>query len=270
VSDEVPASEVPVVILCGGMGTRLREASEKLPKPLVDIGGRPILWHIMKTYSQHGHRKFVLCLGYKSELIKQYFLNYRHLTSDFTLRLNDGAPPDLHGAPVSEDWEITFVETGLMTGTASRIRRIADHLTGPRFALTYGDGIGDVDLTALHRHHLAAGTIATVTGVHPGSRYGEMHVEQDTVVEFNEKPTLAEGWVNGGFFFFERNFIDVYIGDEPDLMLESAPLQRLARDRQLSVFGHEGFWMGMDTYRDWTELNARWDSGQAPWKVWED
>ena len=269
-SDEVPPSEVPVVILCGGMGTRLREASEKLPKPLVDIGGRPILWHIMKTYSQHGHRKFVLCLGYKSELIKQYFLDYRHLTSDFTLRLGDGAPPDLHGSSDSEDWEITFVETGLMTGTASRIRRVAEHLTGPRFALTYGDGIGDVDISALHRQHLDAGLIATVTGVHPGSRYGEMHVQDRTVVEFNEKPTLAEGWVNGGFFFFERDFIDTYIGDEPDMMLESAPLQRIARDRQLSIYGHEGFWMGMDTYRDWTDLNARWDAGQAPWKTWED
>jgi glucose-1-phosphate cytidylyltransferase len=269
-SDALPAGDVPVVILCGGMGTRLREASEKLPKPLVDIGGRPILWHIMKSYSMHGHRKFVLCLGYKSELIKKYFLDYRYLTSDFTLRLGEDVSPALHGAAGDEDWEITFVETGLMTGTANRIRRVADHLTGPRFALTYGDGIGDVDITALYRHHLASGRTATVTGVHPGSRYGEMHVEQQTVVEFNEKPTLAEGWVNGGFFFFEREFIDKYIGDETDMMLESEPLQQLARDRQLSVFGHEGFWMGKDTYRDWTELNARWDSGEAPWKVWED
>lgn len=269
-TDDLSASEIPVVILCGGMGTRLREASEKLPKPLVDIGGRPILWHIMKSYAAHGHRKFVLCLGYKSELIKKYFLDYRHLTSDFTLRLSEDAPPALHGSPVSEDWEITFVETGLMTGTANRIRRVADHLTGPRFALTYGDGIGDVDITSLREHHLRSGLTATVTGVHPGSRYGEMHVEQGTVVEFNEKPTLAEGWVNGGFFFFARDFIDKYIGPEPDMMLEAEPLQRLARDRQLSVFGHEGFWMGMDTYRDWTDLNARWDACQAPWKVWED
>ena len=264
-------SDIPVVILCGGMGTRLREASERLPKPLVDIGGRPILWHVMKTYSAHGFRRFVLCLGYKSELIKQYFLDYRHLTSDFTLHLCDGAAPDFHDGAEVEDWEITMVDTGLKTGTAARIRKIAKHLDAPTFALTYGDGIGDVDITSLLAHHRSAGLAGTLTGVHPGSRYGEMHVDGTTVTEFNEKPTLAEGWVNGGFFLFQREFVEKYIDEgELGLMLESSPLQRLARDRQLSVFEHEGFWMGMDTYRDWIELNGRWDSGDAPWKVWED
>ena len=219
---------------------------------------------------RHGHRKFVLCLGYKSQLIKKYFLDYRHLTTDFTLHLGADVGPSVHGAAAIEDWEITFVETGLMTGTGARIRRVADHLTGPRFALTYGDGIGDVDISALHRAHLEAGTTATVTGVRPSSRYGEMMVRDSMVVEFNEKPALAEGWVNGGFFFFERDFVDKYVDEEPDIMLESEPLRQLARDQQLSVFGHEGFWMGMDTFRDWTELNARWDAGTAPWKVWED
>src|SRR6478609_6147321 len=226
---DLSPADIPVVILCGGMGTRLREASEKLPKPLVDIGGRPILWHIMKTYSEHGFRRFVLALGYKSDLIKQYFLDYRHLTSDFTL-----------------------------------------HLGADRFALTYGDGIGDVDITGALRHHVEQGLLGTLTGVHPSSRYGEMRVEGDTVVEFNEKPTLADGWVNGGFFVFEREFVDKYLDDDPAVMLESAPLQQLARDRQLSVYEHEGFWMGMDTFRDWTELNGLWDAGRAPWKIWED
>ena len=262
--------DMPVVILCGGMGTRLREASEKLPKPLVDIGGRPILWHIMKTYERHGFRRFVLCLGYKSDLIKDYFLKYQHLTSDFTLRLGGAPEPTFHDSVGNEDWEITFVETGLTTGTGARIKRAAQYLDGPRFALTYGDGIGDVDVTSLVEHHERAGLVGTLTGVHPSSRYGEMHVDGTTVTEFNEKPTLAEGWVNGGFFVFEREFIDKYIDDDPDVMLESRPLQQLARDRQLSVFEHEGFWMGMDTFRDWTELNGLWDKGRAPWKVWED
>ena len=264
------ARDIPVVILCGGMGTRLREASERLPKPLVDIGGRPILWHIMKTYGEHGFRRFVLALGYKSELIKQYFLDYRHLTSDFTLRLAGDDAPVFHNSVGQEDWEITFVETGLTTGTGARVARVAQHLDAPRFALTYGDGIGAVDLTKLVEHHLAAGLTGTLTGVHPSSRYGEMHVQGTTVVEFNEKPTLAEGWVNGGFFLFEREFVEKYVPDDPGVMLESIPLQQLARDRQLSVFEHNGFWMGMDTYRDWTELNGLWDAGTAPWKIWED
>jgi glucose-1-phosphate cytidylyltransferase len=262
--------DIPVVILCGGMGTRLREASEKLPKPLVDIGGRPILWHIMKTYEAHGFRRFVLALGYKSELIKQYFLDYRHLTSDFTLHLGGDHEPVFHNTAGDVDWEITFVETGLTTGTGARVRRVAAHLDAPRFALTYGDGIGDVDIAGLLAHHEKAGRVGTLTGVHPSSRYGEMHVEGDTVVEFNEKPTLADGWVNGGFFIFEREFVDRYVPEEADVMLESIPLQRLARDRQLSIFEHEGFWMGMDTFRDWTELNTLWDRGVAPWKKWED
>lgn len=270
---DLSPADIPVVILCGGMGTRLREASEKLPKPLVDIGGRPILWHIMKTYSEHGFRRFVLALGYKSDLIKQYFLDYRHLTSDFTLHLGgdgSGAEPVFHGTAAKEDWEITFVETGLTTATAARIRRVAQHLDADRFALTYGDGIGDVDITGALRHHVEQGLLGTLTGVHPSSRYGEMRVEGDTVVEFNEKPTLADGWVNGGFFVFEREFVDKYLDDDPAVMLESAPLQQLARDRQLSVYEHEGFWMGMDTFRDWTELNGLWDAGRAPWKIWED
>jgi glucose-1-phosphate cytidylyltransferase len=263
-------SQIPVVILCGGMGTRLREASEKLPKPLVDIGGRPILWHIMKTYSEFGFRRFVLALGYKSDLIKQYFLDYRHLTSNFTLNLGRDGETIYHGGDPIEDWEITFVETGLKSATAQRIARVADYLDQPEFALTYGDGIGNVDIAGLVEHHRREGKLATLTGVHPSSRFGEMHVQGTTVTEFNEKPTLAEGWVNGGFFLFNKEIIDGYIKDAGDVMLETTPLQRLARDGQLSVFEHNGFWMGMDTFRDWTELNELWDAGDAAWKIWKD
>ena len=263
-------ADIPVVILCGGMGTRLREASEKLPKPLVDVGGKPILWHVMKIYSHFGFRRFVLCLGYKGDQIRRYFLDYREHSSDFTLDLAAGQPPRWHGKEVSEDWEVTFVETGLQTGTGGRIRRVANHLDRDLFLMTYGDGIGAVDIGSLVQEHLASGRLATVTGVHPASRYGEMHVVGSQVSEFNEKPTLAAGWVSGGFFAFDRLVVDKYLDDDPDLLLEQKPLQTLASDGELGVFRHEGFWMGMDTFRDWTELNTLWDRGRAPWKTWED
>jgi glucose-1-phosphate cytidylyltransferase len=257
----------PVVILCGGMGTRLREASEKLPKPLVDIGGKPILWHIMKTYSHYGFRRFVLCLGYKGDQIRRYFLDYREHQSDFTLDLAGGTP-EFHGGDV-EDWQITFADTGLLTGTGARVRRVAPHLDTDTFLLTYGDGIGAIDIPALVERHRREGRLGTVTGVHPASRYGEMRVTGARVTEFNEKPTLASGWVSGGFFVMERLFVEKYLDDDPGLLLEHAPLQKLAADGQLALHPHEGFWMGMDTFRDWTELNALWDSGNAPWKVWD-
>jgi glucose-1-phosphate cytidylyltransferase len=263
-------ADIPVVILCGGMGTRLREASEKLPKPLVDIGGRPILWHVMKTYGHHGYRRFVLCLGYKSELIKRYFLEMREQTADFTLHLAGDHEPQYHGAPAGEGWEITFAETGLLTGTGGRIKKAAQYIDSDVFALTYSDGVGNVDLTAQLKHHLDYGRTATVTGVHPTSRFGEIHVDPDKaqVVEFNEKPTLATGWVSGGFFLMNRSFLDDYVSDDPGVLLEKEPLQQVARDGQLTIFPHEGFWAGMDTFRDWTDLNKMWDDGEAPWKVW--
>lgn len=266
-------ADIPVVILCGGMGTRLREASEKLPKPLVDIGGRPILWHIMKLYGEAGFRQFVLCLGYKGAQIKQYFLDYRTSVSDFTLHMDDQHRQEFHDLADEHDWRVTFAETGLTSGTGARIRRVGKYLGDAQtFALTYGDGIGDVDLHGLVTAHHAAGRTGTVTAVHPASRYGEMKVAPgcDVVGEFNEKPTLADGWVSGGFFLFERAFVDDYLDDDPDLFLEGHPLQRLASDGQLAVHRHEGFWMGMDTFRDWTELNRLWDQGKAPWRVWPD
>nr|MDT0663689.1 glucose-1-phosphate cytidylyltransferase [Micromonospora sp. DSM 115978] len=262
-------SDIPVVILCGGMGTRLREASEKLPKPLVDIGGRPILWHIMKTYGHYGFRRFVLCLGYKSDTIKNYFLNYREQVADFTLELRDDHRPEFHNAAGDEDWQVTFAETGLLTGTGARLHRVKQYLDAPRFLLTYGDGVGAIDVASLLRRHLEGGRLGTVTGVRPSSRYGELVTADGVVQQFAEKPPQTS-WVSGGYFVFEREFVDKYVDDDPGLMLEASPLQQLARDGQLSLNTHEGFWMGMDTFRDWTELNQLWDAGKAPWRVWED
>ena len=267
---ETPAADIPVVILCGGMGTRLREASEQLPKPLVDIGGRPVLWHIMKTYAHHGHRRFVLCLGYKGDMIKDYFRDHRSRWNDFTLRLRGEHELEFHTAVEDEDWEITFAETGLTTATGARIARVAQYLDAPRFALTYGDGIGAIDIPGVLAAHRASGKLGTLTGVHPSGRYGEMVLSGDDVTQFNEKQSQT-GYVNGGFFFFEREFVDRYLdAGATDEMLEHAPLQRLARDGQLGVHRHEAFWMGMDTFRDWKELNSLWDAGQAEWKVWAD
>ena len=271
--ENLDTADIPVVILCGGMGTRLREASEKLPKPLVDIGGRPILWHVMKVYRAQGFRRFILCLGYKGDSIKRWFLDYQATTSDFTLHMGDGHRQEFHSAHGQEDWEVTFAETGLLSGTGARIRRIRPYLRGAEtFLLTYGDGIGDVDLGRLLAQHRSSGRIGTVTAVHPGSRYGEMKVDPglSAVTEFNEKPTRADGWVSGGFFAFERRFADEYLDDDPSLFLEHDPLRKLAADGQLGMVPHEGFWMGMDTFRDWTELNGLWDRGEARWKIWKD
>jgi glucose-1-phosphate cytidylyltransferase len=257
-------SELPAVILCGGQGTRLREATERIPKPLVDVGGRPVLWHIMKIYSRHGVRRFILCLGYKSHLIKDYFLSYREHLADFTMRLGDPASIRHHTDIGSEDWEITFAETGLPTGTGARLRRVRDYVGTDEFLFTYGDGVADVDVSAAVAQHRASGSIGTVTGVRPASRYGELGVEGSIVTDFAEKPTVDKGMINGGFFVFGRGIFD-YLSEEPELMLEQEPLRRLAADRQLSVFPHEGYWLGMDTYRDYLELNGLWDRGESPW-----
>ncbi len=262
-------ADIPVVILCGGMGTRIREASEKLPKPLIDIGGKPILWHIMKIYGEHGFRRFVLALGYKGDEIRRFFMDYRRHSRDFTMKLSGDSDPEWHGAAQAEDWEVTLVETGLTTGTGGRVKKAENYLDQPHFLLTYGDGIGSVNISELFRQHLASGKTGTVTGVHPTSRFGEMRVAGDEVAEFNEKPTMAEGWVSGGFFAFKREMVDEYIGDDPNMFLEKQPLQRLAADGALGIYKHEGFWMGMDTFRDWTELNQLWDAGSAEWKVWQ-
>ena len=264
-SDLPNPADIPVVILCGGQGTRIREVSEKLPKPLIDIGGKPILWHIMKVYRAHGFRRFVLCLGYKGWDIKEYFLRYRENTNDFSIDLSSGKQV-FHETETADDFEIEFVDTGLMTGTGGRIGRVAHLLTGDHFMLTYGDGIGNVDISSQLEFHTQSDAIGTVTGVHPTSRFGELHVEDDYVTEFAEKPATA-GWVSGGFFAFRKEFLN-YVTSETDLFLEAAPLQKLARDGGLNIFGHEGFWMGMDTFREYSALNEMWDRGEAPWKSW--
>lgn len=263
--------DTPVVILCGGQGTRIREVSERLPKAMVDIGGRPILWHIMKLYSHYGYRRFILCLGYKGWEIKQFFLDYRAHMSDFTLTLSDGDhEPRYRNDIADENWEITFAETGLEAGTGARLRRIRQYIDTPQFMMTYGDGVSAVNIAELAKLHMAAGRVGTVTGVHPTSKFGEMNVADDVVVEFNEKPNLVTGFVSGGYFVFNRSFLDDYLDDEEGLFLEASPLQRLSRDKQLTVHQHEGFWAAMDTYKDYQALNEQWARGNAPWKLWKD
>jgi glucose-1-phosphate cytidylyltransferase len=263
----VPIEDIPVVILCGGQGTRLREETEYRPKPMVEIGHRPILWHIMKIYGAYGVRRFILCLGYKGFVIKQYFLRYHEHERDFTVTLDGSRPLEFHNE-VAEPWRVTCAETGEETGTGARLRLVRDYVDTPTFFFTYGDAVGDIDVPGLLDLHRREGRVATVTGVHPTSRYGEMKADGAQVVEFNEKPTVAEGAVSGGFFVFERQVFD-YLGDDPGLFLELDPLQSLARDRQLSVHLHEGFWHPMDTYRDYLHLNEVWKRGDAPWKIWE-
>ncbi|MEM8962627.1 MAG: glucose-1-phosphate cytidylyltransferase [Acidobacteriota bacterium] len=263
-----PLSDMPLVILCGGKGTRLREETEYRPKPMVEIGGQPILWHIMKLYGQHGVRRFILCLGYKGWVIKQYFLRYHETLDDFTVDLSGRHPPVFHNANGREDWQVTCAETGAESGTGGRLKLVQDYVDSDSFLFTYGDAVGNVDITALVEHHRRLGKVATVTGVHPTSRYGEMTIEDDIALEFNEKPVVTEGVVSGGFFVFERKIFD-YLGDDPGVFLEAEPLRKLARERELTVYRHDGYWHPMDTYRDYLHLNGVWDSGDAPWRTWK-
>ena len=265
-SDRPPKSEMPVVILCGGKGTRLREETGYKPKPMVEIGDQPILWHIMKLYGAHGVDRFVLCLGYLGWEIKQYFLRYHEMHRDFTVAMDGSQPPRFHNRTGDESWKITCAETGAETATGARLWRVRDYVTTPTFFFTYGDAVGDVDVDALLDFHYRQGRIATVTGVRPSSRYGEIRVEDGRALEFNEKPT-AEGVVSGGFFVFQREVFD-YMNDDPNLFLELDPLPAIARDGQLSVYLHEGFWHPMDTYRDYLHLNELWKEEKPPWKIW--
>jgi glucose-1-phosphate cytidylyltransferase len=253
-----------VVILCGGMGTRLREETEFRPKPLVEIGGRPILWHIMKIYGHHGFTEFVLCLGYRGAMIKEYFLNYRYATHDFTLTLGPQPEVAFHASPDEKEWKVTFADTGPHTNTGGRIKRIERYIAGEHFLVTYGDGVADVDIAALYRFHRSHGKLATLTGVHPLSRFGVVDAEGMMVRRFREKPRL-DGLVSGGFFVFRRGVFD-YLDDAS--VLEREPLARLAEDGQLAVYPHHGFWTSMDTYRDVLELNQMWERGERPWEIW--
>ena len=257
-----------VVILCGGQGSRLREETETRPKPMVEIGGRPILWHIMKLYAQHGLNEFVLCLGYKGYVIKDFFLNYEARMKDFTVRLGSRAV-EFHDGHTEDGWGITLAETGESAMTGTRVYRVRRYLDDGPFCLTYGDGLGDVNLKELISFHRSHGKLGTVTGVRPPGRFGELELNAGRVAAFAEKPQVTEGFINGGFFVFEREFVDRYLDDREDLSLEGEPLQRLAADGELMVYRHDGFWQPMDTYREWKLLEDMWDSGRAPWKVWE-
>jgi glucose-1-phosphate cytidylyltransferase len=254
---------VKVVILAGGVGSRLSEETDTKPKPMVEVGEYPIIWHIMQSYAAHGFKDFVLCLGYKGEVIKRYFSDLFHLTSDITFDFNDGAV-NSHRAPLM-DWKVTLVDTGLHTETAGRLLRVREHLGDETFMLTYGDGVADVDITKLVDFHQRHGRLATVTAVHPIARFGHIELDGDAVAEFIEKPQMGEGWINGGFFVLEPGVFDHVPGDV-DWARE--PLQSLARAGELHAYRHDSFWQCMDTLRDKIYLNQLWESGKAPWRVW--
>jgi glucose-1-phosphate cytidylyltransferase len=254
-----------VVILAGGLGTRLAEETATRPKPMVDIGGRPVLWHIMKTYAHFGYGDFIICLGYKAEVAKDFFLNYARRLDDFTVSLQNGEAV-VHSRR-GEPWQVTLVDTGLGTATGGRLRRVADFIGDSPFFATYGDGLADVDIGRLLAFHRRAGRLATLTAVRPAGRFGSLELDGDQVTRFAEKPAGGEGWINAGFFVFEAGLLPLVLGDET--VLESEVLGRLALRGQLAAYRHAGFWHPMDTLRDLTELRHLWDESAAPWKVWK-
>lgn len=255
-----------IVILCGGFGTRLREETEVKPKPMVEIGGRPILWHIMKTFASYGYNDFILCLGYKSEVIKNYFLNYEKLNNDFSIELGSGNI-QVYGKNMENDWKVTLVDTGLNTMTGSRVKRVEKYVDGEQFMLTYGDGVTNCDINELVRFHDSNNKIGTITGVSPPSRYGELGISGDAVISFREKPNTTDSMINGGYFVFSREFFK-YLSEDDGCVLEREPMERLTEDGQLSIFPHRGFWQCMDTFRDYQYLNELWNQDNAEWKVW--
>lgn len=260
-----------ILILCGGYGSRLAGAGGDVPKPMVPIGGKPIVWHIMKSFAHWGYRDFVLCLGYRSDLFKQYFLNLPTMLNDVTIDIDGGAQPQLHARLPEMDWRITLAETGHDSLTGARVKRGGAFLGADDdlFAVTYGDGVTDVDFRKVVDFHRAHGKLATVTAVHPPGRFGELSFAPGgSVGEFNEKPQVSAGWISGGFFVFSRKFLD-RLADRADLMLEREPLQQLARDGELMAYQHDGFWFCMDTPRDYQQLQEMWTAGGAPWAVWK-
>jgi glucose-1-phosphate cytidylyltransferase len=255
------------VILAGGLGTRISEESDTKPKPMVEVGGRPLLWHIMKTYAHHGVTDFVICLGYKGYVIKEYFFNYYRHTADMVIDLKTGQHQILNSH--AEDWRITMIDTGPETMTGGRLKRVAPYLGDDTFCLTYGDGLSNINIAEEIRFHLAHGRLATVAAVQPPGRFGILNMgEGDGVVSFEEKPSDEIGWINGGFFVLEPGAIDYVEGDETSW--ERAPLATIAQDGQLAAFRHAGFWQPCDTLRDKRELETLWATGNAPWRVWGD
>lgn len=244
--------------------------AEDLPKPMIPIGGRPILWHIMKIFSRHGLNRFILCLGHKSWVIKRYFLDYHLAGADFSVSLGnpDQLQLQVHSTLDDENWNITLAETGLHSMTGCRVKRIEKYIEDDHFLLTYGDGVADVDVGRLIQFHLEHGKIGTVTAVQPPGRFGEIELDGQQVMDFSEKPLLSRGRINGGFFIFQRRLFD-RLHNDPELVLEQEPLQNLAHDGQLMAYAHDGFWHPMDNSRDFKYLNDLWSAGQAPWKTWE-
>ena len=243
---------------------RLREETYVKPKPMVDIGEHPILWHIMHIYSAGQHKEFVVALGYKGNIVKNYFLNYRHFQNDFRIRLDTGKT-EMDAGPF-EDWLIHLIDTGPSTETGGRVKRLAGLIGGERFMMTYGDAVADIDVRKLVEFHKRHGKLATVTAVRPPARFGGMRFDGDLVTQFLEKPQIGEGWINGGFFVLEPKVFDYIDGDET--VFERGPLERLARDGQLAAYRHEGFWQCMDTMRELRMLESLWKEGKAPWKIW--
>ncbi len=263
-----PTHEPRVAILCGGLGTRMREETEFRPKPMVEVGGRPLLWHIMKLYGEHGFRDFVLCLGYRGTIIKDWFLDYRLRAADFTVDLRTGEV--MTEAERPEDWRVTLADTGDDSMTGARLKRAARYLEGSDiFLCTYGDGLADVDITSLVAFHRAHGRAATVTGVHPPARFGQLVTsETSSVQRFAEKP-IDSARINGGFFVFSTSLLDE-LPDDPGCVLAREPLERLAAEGELVMYPHDGFWQCADTVRDVEILRAMWDGAEAPWRVWDD
>lgn len=257
-----------VVILCGGMGTRLREETEYRPKPMVEIAGKPILWHIMKIYAYYGFNEFILCLGYKGWLIKEYFLNYEMMHKDFTVEIGRRNDIRFHNGQDEEGWQVTLANTGLNAMTGARLRKIRKYIDGDTFMLTYGDGVANVNIPELLDFHNDHGRIGTVTGVYPPSPFGELFIRNAQVMEFVEKPPTDESLISGGFFVFHTDIFE-YLSDGDDCILERRPLEMLAADGELMVRKHTGFWQCMDTYRDYLYLNRLWEQNEAPWKVWK-
>jgi len=258
-----------VVILCGGRGTRLREETEYRPKPMLPIGNRPILWHIMKTYAHHGHKDFILCLGYKGDMIRDYFRNYLWNTCDATLRLGIEPHTQFHTRHDEEDWSVTLADTGENSMTAYRVRLIEKYLgNDDTFLLTYGDGVGNMDINGSIAFHKKSGQICAMTAVHPPGRFGELGLDDSGRVHgFNEKPQAEGGYINGGYMVCSRKIFN-YLPDDAGIMLEQDPMRKLTAEGQLAAFRHEGFWQPMDTFQEFTLLNSLWEKGKAPWKVW--
>ena len=255
---------IKAVILCGGLGTRLSEETVLKPKPMIEIGGMPVLWHIMKIYAAHGVREFVLALGYKGELIKDFFVNYRYRSRSLTIELHNGLVEVHQGT--GEDWTVHLLDTGLNTQTGGRLKQAAQFIGREPFLATYGDGVTDLDVAKVVEFHRRSGRLATVTAVRPPARFGRMVVDGDVITRFEEKPQAGEGWINGGFFVLQPEIVDFIEGDAT--LWEHEPMERLASGGHLAAYRHEGFWQCMDTLRDVRLLETLWREGAAPWKVW--